>query len=95
MGVRYLVRHDVAEQHDVPRVDAHTVALHGVVDLVDDGLPRSFDTENLGYLDDVVGRSVLSDDACQTCNEHLIDAGERASFTLRCHDLLQTVTLYK
>ena len=48
----------------MPWIDAHAVTLHGVVDLVDDSRSRSLDAQHLCDLDDVVGRSVLSDDSC-------------------------------
>ena len=57
----------------MPRVDTHTVTLHGVVDLVDDSLPCSFDTKHLRDFDDVVGRGVLSDDACSRVSGWLRD----------------------
>ena len=69
----HLVGHDITKQHDVSRVDAHTVTLHGVVDLVDDRLPCSFDTKHLRDFDDVVGRGVLSDDACSRVSGWLRD----------------------
>ncbi len=59
MYLTHLVAHDIPKQHDVSRVDAHTVALHGVVDLVDDRLPSRLDTEHLRYLDNVVGCRLL------------------------------------
>lgn len=49
-----LVGHDVPEQHNVPRVDAHPVLFHDVLDLVDDRPARGFDTEDVRGFDDVV-----------------------------------------
>ena len=45
------------------RVDAHSVTLHRVVDLIDDRLSGSLDTKHLCDLDDVVGGSLLADNA--------------------------------
>ena len=42
------------------RIDDHIVRLHGILDLVDDRLTRCLDTQNLGNLDDMVRRSLLS-----------------------------------
>jgi hypothetical protein len=62
----YLVSHDVSEKGDMSRIDAHAMRLHCVLDLVDDSASRRFDAQNLGYLNNVVGGSVLADDACTT-----------------------------
>ena len=35
----YLECHEVSQQHDVARVDAHPVVHHGVHNLINDGLP--------------------------------------------------------
>ena len=50
-----LVRHDVCEQLHVPRVNVH--GAHDEADLVDDGLPRRFDAEDLAHFHDGVGSS--------------------------------------
>ena len=59
----YLVAHNIPKQHDVAGVNAHAVALHRVVNLVDDRLPSRLDSEHLRHLDDVVGCRLLPDDA--------------------------------
>lgn len=46
----HLVGHEVRQQHDVASVDAHAVIHHGVLDLVNDGRPRSFDTQRFLHL---------------------------------------------
>lgn len=58
----YLVGHYIAEQHNMSRIDAHSVRTHGVLNLIDDGQPCGFDTQNLGGFDNVVGRSLFADD---------------------------------
>ena len=50
--------HQVRQQHDVPDVDAHTVRLHGVLDLVHDGLPGCLYTEGRGHFQCVIGLGV-------------------------------------
>lgn len=37
-------------------VDFHRVALHGVINLVDDALPRSFDSESMEDFDHMIAR---------------------------------------
>lgn len=58
----HLEAHDVSEQHQVTRIDTETVRVHGVLDLVDDGLARRLDTEHLFDLHDVVRRRLPPDD---------------------------------
>ena len=58
-----LVRHDIAQEHDVPGVNTHTVARHSVLDFVDDSSPGSFNTQDLGNLNDVVRGCVLANNA--------------------------------
>ena len=52
----HLVRHDVAEQTGVARVNAEAVRAHRVVDLLDDRAPGGLDTEDDGGLHDLRGR---------------------------------------
>ena len=40
-----LVRHDVGQQHGVPRVDGHPMRAHRVGDLLDDARARGFDAQ--------------------------------------------------
>ena len=42
---------------------AHTVRGHGVLDLIDDGSPGRFDTQDLGHFHDVIRRRVFTHDA--------------------------------
>jgi len=37
------------------RVDVHFMALHGVLDFIDNRLPRSFDAQDLRNLNNMVG----------------------------------------
>lgn len=46
----------------MPGVDAHAVTRHGVLDLVDDGPPCSFDAEYRARLNNVVRGRLLADD---------------------------------
>lgn len=55
-----LVRHDVSKKHNMPRVDAHTVTRHCVLNLIDDRPTGCLNTQYLGRLDDVVRRRMLS-----------------------------------
>jgi hypothetical protein len=50
----YLVGHDITEEGDVTRVNAHAVGFHCVLDLVNDRPARGFDTQDLGDLNDMV-----------------------------------------
>ena len=63
----YLVRHDIAEQHDMSGVDAHAVTLHSVLNFVDDCATSSFDTQYLGGLDNMVRCCMLSHDTFTPC----------------------------
>lgn len=58
----HLEAHDVAEKHEVARVDTETVRVHGVVDLPDDCLARRLDTQHLLDLHDVVRGRLVTDD---------------------------------
>jgi hypothetical protein len=49
-----LESHDIGEQCDMPDVNLHTMRIHGCIDLVYDGIPSSFDTQNFLYLDDMI-----------------------------------------
>lgn len=57
-----LEAHDVAEKHEVARVDTETVRVHGVVDLADDRLARRFNAQHLLDLHDVVRGRLVADD---------------------------------
>lgn len=65
----HLEAHDVAEEHEVARVDAEAVRVHRVVDLADDGLARRLDAEHLLDFHDVVGRRQVTDDTCGRARE--------------------------
>ena len=59
----YLVGHDVSQKHNVPRINAHTVAGHCELNFVDDSSPSSLNAQNLCSLDDMVGRSMFPNDS--------------------------------
>ena len=50
----------------MPRIDAHTVALHRVVDFVDDRLPGSLNTEDLRNFDNMVRRRLFPNNALRS-----------------------------
>ena len=89
-----LVRHDIAQQHDVPRIDTHTVTGHGILNFVDDRSPSSFDTQDLGNLDDVVGCCVLADNTWGRGSviDHSSNMDVCLLLTLCRHYLLKAVT---
>ena len=49
-----LVRHDISKQHDVTRINRHSVRRHGMLDFVIDSLSGSFDTQDLACFHDVI-----------------------------------------
>ena len=61
-GVVYLVTHNVAQQHDMSRINAHTVTRHGILDFVDNLPPSSFDTEYGLHFHDMIRSGLFSDD---------------------------------
>lgn len=63
MGIAYLVCHNIPQKHDVTRVNAHAVTLHGVLDFVDDSAPGCLNTKDFLNFHYVVRRGVLADDA--------------------------------
>lgn len=85
----YLVRHDIPEKHDVPRVNAHTMTGHGILDFVDNCSPRSFYAQNLRGFDDMVGSRMFTDYTC--IQLALKNASWHRALTQRGHDLLQPV----
>lgn len=50
----YFVGHNIAKQHDVTRVNTHSVTLHGILDFVDDGPSCSFNPQHFCRLNDMV-----------------------------------------
>ena len=59
----YLVSHDVAKQHDVPRVDTHAVLFHDELDFVDDVAPSRLDAKDCRSLNYMVRSSMFPDNA--------------------------------
>jgi hypothetical protein len=49
-----LVRHDISQEHDVTRIDRHSVGRHGMLNLVVNGLSGSFNTQDLACFHDVI-----------------------------------------
>lgn len=66
---------------------------HGIVDLVDNCLPCGLNSEHLGDLDDMVGRGLFSDDACEVSIKEV--PRRQRCLTLGSHDLLQAVSFHK
>ena len=62
----YLISHDIAKQHDMARINIHTVFLHCVLNFVDYGWSSSFNAQHLSYFNDMVGRSLLAHDSYST-----------------------------
>lgn len=65
----------------MPRIDAHTVAGHRVLNLVYDLPPSGFNSEDSLNLHDVVGRCFLSDNPCrpQVSNDPTPPRGMKAA----------------
>jgi hypothetical protein len=49
-----LVSHDISKQHDVTRIDRHSVRRHCMLNLVINRLSCSFNTENIACFHDVI-----------------------------------------
>lgn len=68
---KYLVGHDISKQHNMPGINAHTVALHRELNFIDDGSSSSLNTQNLSSFDDVVGGRLFSDNSL--CSHDLLE----------------------
>jgi len=58
-----LVRHDISKKHDVAGIYAHAMRRHGVLNLINDGPSRRFNTKHLGHFRDVIRRRVFTHNA--------------------------------
>lgn len=84
-----LVRHDITQQHDVSRIDRHSVRLHGMLNLVVNCLSSSFDTEHLAGFHDVICLCPGTNDTYyQQCKTFC----RMSVLTLGTHDLGKTVS---
>lgn len=63
----------------MPRINAHAVFLHDVLDFVDDGSPSSLDAQNLCCFNDMVGCRLLSDDTLVKVHSQFDEVKERDS----------------
>jgi hypothetical protein len=59
-----LVRHDISQEHDVTRIDRHSVGRHGMLNFVVNGLSSSFNTQDLACLHDVIRSGLDTVDTC-------------------------------
>ncbi len=57
---RYLVRHDIAEKHNMSWIDYHIMRLHGVLDFINDGPPCCFDAKYLCSLNNMIRRGLFT-----------------------------------
>ena len=77
-----LISHDVSQQHDVSRIDRHSVRRHGMLNFIIDRLSSSLDTKHITGLHNVIRScldsidTVCTHDFCQSVsgNEQSIDA---------------------
>lgn len=64
VAIAYLVRHGIAEKTNMSRIDIHTVRLHRCLNLGEDGMSRSFDTQDFLRFHDVIRPRLGTDDTC-------------------------------
>lgn len=87
------IGHDISEQHDMSRINRHSVRRHGMLNLVVDGLSSGFDTEHLASLHDVIRSGLYAVDTWQYQRLLPLDRIRIArQHTICAHDLSQTVT---
>lgn len=56
----YFVAHDIAKQHNMTGINAHSVALHGILDFVDYGPSRCFNPQDFCWLNYMIGSRSLA-----------------------------------